>query len=87
MKAKLTDYLPEFGEALKGQLEKDALRWGDTWKQRLIVGQEERTFNNFHNYEDQFKNANVPVNWLKVAGEALICWVREQEQSQNERKE
>ena len=80
MKDKLIDYLPEFTEALKQQLEQDEKRWGETWKYRSIEGQEERTFSVFHNYEDQFNNANIPVNWLKVAGNALICWVREQEQ-------
>ena len=28
-------------------------------------------------YLAQFQNAGVPIPWMKVVGEALICWVRE----------
>jgi len=75
----LLDYMDDFVEALTAQLEKDEKRWGDTWKKRPIEGQEERTFARFHDYEDQFKEGGVPVNWLHVAGGAFICFVREQE--------
>ena len=73
----LTDYLPDFMKALTAQLEKDQKKWGDTWKQRPREGQEVRAFARFHDYEAQFVNAGNPVPWLKVAGEALIAWVRE----------
>lgn len=82
----LIDYLPEFTKALQEQLVKDQFRWGDTWKKRPINGQEERTKAVFNNYFDQFENAGTPIPWLKIAGGALICWVRELEQ-ENERKE
>lgn len=72
------DFIDEFATALKQQLEEDERRWGDTWLRRPKEGQEARTFARFHDYEDMFEHGDVPVPWLKVAGEALICWVREQ---------
>ena len=76
----LLDYLPDFADALREQLERDQARWGDTWKLRPREGQELRGFARFHDYEDQFINGGKPIPWLKVAGEALIAWVREQEE-------
>lgn len=79
----LLDFLPEFTEALTKQLKSDQERWGDTWKHRpvkaegLWEAQEERGFNRFFDYYDQWKYGSTPVPWLKVAGEALIAWVRE----------
>lgn len=78
-KENVEDYLPEFMEALKIQLESDKERWGDTWKKRPIEGQEDRTKQTFANYFDKFENAGKPINWLAVAGNALICWIREEE--------
>ena len=77
MKKYLTYFLPFFVAALSVQLQNDEKRWGDTWRQRPREGQEERAFARFQDYLDQWKNAATPVPWLKVAGEALICWVRE----------
>ena len=73
----LLDYLPEFVEALKSQLESDNLRWGDTWLKRTRNGQEERIENDYKDYFDMFRNAGIPVPWLKVVGNAFIAWVRE----------
>lgn len=77
MRRMLVEHLPEFVDALTEQLEQDQERWGDTWKERSREGQELRTKTRFDDYFAQFINANVPVPWLKVAGAALICWVRE----------
>lgn len=77
MEKTLLDYLPEFVEELTKQLEKDNERWGNTWKERPIEGQELRTKARFNDYFDQFENAESPIPWMKVAGGALICWVRE----------
>ena len=74
----LIKYLPEFTKALEEQLASDQLRWGDTWKQRSIEGQELRTKARFDDYFAQFENSGKSIPWLKVAGAALICWVREQ---------
>ena len=79
-KDKLRDYLPEFIEALEKQLDEDDKRWGDTWKERPIEGQELRTEARYNDYFAQFKHAGIPVPWMKVVGEALICWVRENKQ-------
>jgi hypothetical protein len=73
----LIDYLPKFVDALKIQLEDDEKRWKNTWTTRTIDGQEERIFAKYRDYYDQWKNAGVPIPWLKIAGEALIAWVRE----------
>ena len=74
---KIWDFLPEFLEVLKTQLESDEKRWGDTWLKRTRAGQEERTIATFNDYFDQYLNAGKPINWLAVAGGALICWIRE----------
>ena len=74
----LIEYLPSFIEALKTQLAEDKKRWGDTYKYRPIDGQEDRTFNRFFDYYAQYKNAGTPIPWLKVIGNAFICWAREQ---------
>lgn len=75
--ARLTDYLPEFIEAFKVQLEADHERWGLTWMNRPKKGQELRTKARYNDYFDMFEHAGVPVSWLKVIGGAFICWVRE----------
>lgn len=78
-KEKVWEYLPEFIAALEEQLKEDDKRWGDTWKKRPIEGQEARTRQTFNDYFDKFENTGRPIHWLAVAGNALICWIREQE--------
>jgi len=86
-KDKVWQYLPEFVAELEKQLINDDVRWGDTWKKRPIEGQEERTRHTFNDYFDKFENGNKPINWKAVAGNALICWIREQELAEQERTE
>jgi hypothetical protein len=74
---KLWDFLPEFIKALEEQLKADDARWGDTWLKRTRDGQELRTRETLRDYFDQFENSGTPIPWLKIAGGALICWVRE----------
>ena len=74
---KLVELLPEFLADLQKQLEEDFTRWQNTWQKRPKLGQELRTKARFQDYFDQFENAGIPVPWLKVGGEALICWARE----------
>lgn len=74
---KLLDYFEEFMKAFFVSLEDDQKRWGDTWKGRSREGQEQRVYARYRDYYDQFANAGVPIPWLKVCGEAFICWVRE----------
>lgn len=78
MVPRVIDYVPEFVEALKEQLEKDERAWGDTWLHRPIEGQEERTVSRYNDYFDMYFKGGVPVPWLKVIGGALINWIREQ---------
>ncbi|MCK4817791.1 hypothetical protein KA005_18620 [bacterium] len=74
---KLSDFIDDFAEALKEQIADDQERWGDTWRYRLIEGQVDRMMARFVDYQDQHNMAGVPVPWLKIAGEALIGWVRD----------
>jgi len=79
----LVEYIPEFIEEFKAQIESDKKRWGDTWMKRSIEGQEERTELTFMNYFDQYKRAGVPIPWLKIIGNAFICWIREKHIAKN----
>jgi len=63
---KTTDFLDEFIDALRKQLEDDEKRWGDTWLYRTRMGQELRTREKYNDYFDQFFMTNVPVPWLKL---------------------
>jgi len=72
----LVDYLGPFLVALRKQLEDDQKRQRDTWKKRPVEGQVGRIMNRFRDYENQNKDAGTPFPWLKVAGNALIGWVR-----------
>jgi hypothetical protein len=74
---KLTDYIKEFSEELDVQLREDEERWGDTWRKRPREGQVDRMMTRFKDYQDQYNNAGTDFPWLKVAGEALIGWVRD----------
>ncbi len=69
--------MEEFISALTKQLESDDKRWGNTWLQRMPEGQEVRIFEHIQSYFDQYNNVGTPVPWLKIAGLALIGWVRE----------
>jgi len=71
------DYLSEFAEALQEQLESDEVRWGDTWRHRDVGNQTERIYGMLQAYYDQWQHGGNPVPWLKIAGLALIAWVRE----------
>jgi hypothetical protein len=67
----------EFVKALREQLKKDDARWGSTWIDRPRKGQEERTIKAIQGYFGEYIYNNEPIPWLKVAGNALICWYRE----------
>lgn len=74
---KVTDFTEEFIDALTTQLNKDQERWGNTWLKRTRAGQEERILGDILDYYDQYKNAGVPIPWLKIIGNCLIAWIRE----------
>ena len=71
------DFITEFSDALTIQLEDDDKRWGNSWLDYPREGQEERIGDRISQYFSQYKNAGVPVPWLKIAGYAMIAWVRE----------
>ena len=75
---RVVDFVDQFADALKAQLLEDEKRWGDTWIHRPREGQEARTMKDYQDWFDQFKHGGNPMPWLQVAGDALICWVREQ---------
>lgn len=78
---KTTDFLNEFTEALRQQLEEDHERWADTWLERGLVWkgvtQEERFAAWVEDGIAEHFVDGEPLPWLKFAGEALIGWVRE----------
>lgn len=74
------DFFGEFAWALFDQLKQDNVRWGDTWLKRTRKGQEDRIFERLNEYYSDFKQNGTPIPWLKVVGEAMIGWIREQHQ-------
>lgn len=78
MKNLLKEYFEnELVPQMLEQIDSDQERWGNTWKHRPIEGQEERCFQRFRDYYDQFVHAGTPIPWLKVIGEANICMARQ----------
>ena len=77
----LPEYLPEFFIELENQIHKDNERWGDTWKERGLVWegreQEQRFCDWLGDKYFDWKNDDIPFPWLKVAGEAMIGYIRE----------
>jgi len=85
----LPEYLSEFFMELENQIYKDEERWGDTWKERGLIwegkSQEERAFqwmnDKFINWS---LNKDYSFPWLKMAGEAMIGFIREKYLKDNE---
>lgn len=75
---KIWEILPEVIKAMETHFRVDDVEWGDTWLKRTRRGQEERTINNMQNKFDKYLNANQPIDWLAIMGDAAICWFREQ---------
>lgn len=74
---KVWDFMTEFTEALIIQLREDDERWGNTWLERSRDGQEERTIKTINEKFLAFAHAGQEINWLQIAGSAMICWIRE----------
>lgn len=74
---KLWDFIFEFFNALLAHLKEDDKRHGDTWLLRTRKGQEERIFDRFDEYYQDWAQKEVPIDWLAVAGNAMIAWLRE----------
>lgn len=73
---RVIDFLDEFIEAVKADLERGEKRWGDTWLKRTIAGQDERFRQYFNDRFDRAINGNEPVRYESFAGDALIGWIR-----------
>lgn len=77
----LVDEVRETFSDVHDQLVEDDKRWGDTWKERGLVhneqSQEERWFRRMESYYQDFIEEGIPIPWTKVIGEAHICTVRE----------
>lgn len=77
----LLDELRETMEDVEIQLYEDEKRWGDTWKERGLVhnnqSQEERFFGKMVEYITDYRENGEPMPWDKGIGEAHICKVRE----------
>ena len=80
----VVDYLDKFTVALREQLLSDVERWHDSWLCQPN-GQEKFVIWKFIQYYKKFRSGagdesmpnDVPMPWLKIAGYALICWIRE----------
>jgi len=68
------------------QLIQDEERWGETWKERGLVHNEEtqevRWFYKMQEYFDAYIKDGQPIPWTKVMGEAHICLVRQKKLSE-----
>ncbi len=73
----LADFLPEFFLALEHQLGEDQKRYGNTWIISGRDGQEARIYQWMTANYRAFVEEGMPFPWLKMAGEALIGWVRQ----------
>jgi len=78
----LPEYFDEFAEALKKQIELDDIRWGSTWIDRGLMFENKTQEERFTNWVEQklinwkfSRDKKFP--WVKVAGEAMIGYVRE----------
>lgn len=74
---RVTYFLDEFAEALYHQLVADEQRWGKTWLERPRKGQEDRISFTIDSYFQEYFDTGKPVPWLKIAGNAMIAWLRE----------
>jgi hypothetical protein len=73
----LTEYVFIFAYSLLRQLEGDYETYGDEWRRRTREGQEERIYERLESYWIAYNRSGQPIPWLKVAGLALIAWLRE----------
>lgn len=83
----LNCYLPAFMEEMDARLTEKFEKYGNAWKNRPVEYNGEwqhqniRMFNWLHEKLDAWENGGEDINWIDVANEALICWVRENENS------
>ena len=73
----VTDYLEDFCEALRDQLVEDEERWGDEWLKKSRADQSHRIFDRIQDYYEDYLEGYRDMPWLKIAGNALIAWIRD----------
>ncbi len=73
----LLDYVFRFAAALSHQLLEDEKRYKDEWRKLPKDGQEDRVYQRFEQYWVEFSRDGLPIPWLKIAGLAMIAWVRD----------
>lgn len=73
---RVTDFIVPFTAELWSQLLEDERRWGSEWLKRTREGQEYRIWNRISEYYSEFEEGGVPMPWLKIAGNAMIAWIR-----------
>lgn len=83
----LEEYVDEFADKMKDRfIEKRITKYGDEWKRRPVSDTAEYQHQNrrflrwFEGHMEEWKEEGVPVDWLDVACEAMICYVREREE-------
>lgn len=72
----VSSFVKPFTEELFKQLLSDEARHGSAWLKLPRQGQEERIFEAFARYKKEFDEGQ-PMPWLKIAGNALIGWLRD----------
>jgi len=73
----LIEYFDEFTEELRKQIIEDNKRWGNTWIERGKAGQEMRFYDWVSDKLENHYLEGLPFPWLKIAGEAMIGYIRE----------
>ena len=74
---KVTDFMEEFVEALTKQLDSDYEHSGVTGLGLTKLGQEHRFLNLLDDYFYEWDMKGTSMPWLKIAGNAMIAWIRE----------
>jgi len=81
----LNCYLPAFAEEMDVRFTEKKVKYGDTWKERPVLPNDryEHQTQRFINWMlmayDKWRCGGEEINWVDVANEAMICWVRENE--------
>lgn len=76
-------YIPAFAGEMADRFQEKLPKYGNTWKSRPVYATEEldhqnvRFMNWFMEMFDAWHKGEGEINWVDVANEALICWVRE----------
>ena len=77
MANQLLEYWPETSLEVEDQLASDYDRWGEEWIARPIEGQEDRIYERFDEYYDDYDRDGTPIPWHKIIGLAHIALTRE----------